>query len=34
MIKSNNMTAIIIISLVGIVTIIGVIDMLKQTKNK
>lgn len=34
MIKSNNMTGIIIISLVGIVAIIGVIDMLKQTKNK
>lgn len=34
MIKSNNMTGIIIISLVGIVAIIGVIDVLKQTKNK
>lgn len=34
MIKSNNMTGIIIISLVGIVAILGVIDVLKQTKNK
>jgi len=32
--KKNNMIGIIIIILVGIVTIVGVIDILKQTKNK
>jgi len=29
-----NMVGIIIITMVGIVTILGVIDILKQTKNK
>ena len=32
--KKNNMIGIIIIILVGIVTIVGVIDILKQTKDK
>ena len=32
--KKNTMIGIIIIILVGIVTIVGVIDILKQTKDK